>query len=92
MKLVYCIDSLVASGGTERVVTTKLNWLADCDGVSVWMMDLSTDFCHVKDGNITRMTWIKDFLHTKCQLNFNWKDPMPTVCYYMNKLKSSFAK
>lgn len=35
MKLVYCIDSLVASGGTERVVTTKLNWLADCDGVSV---------------------------------------------------------
>lgn len=59
---------------------------------SIWMMDLSTDFCHVKDGNITRMMWIKDFLHTKCQLNFNWKDPMPTVYYYINKLKSSFAK
>lgn len=43
MKLVYCIDSLVASGGTERVVTTKLNWLADCGGVSVWVVTLQEE-------------------------------------------------
>lgn len=28
MKIIYCIDSLVSSGGTERVLTTKVNWLA----------------------------------------------------------------
>lgn len=55
---------------------------------SILMMDLSTDFCHVKDGNITRRAWINDFIHTKCQLNFNWKDPMPTVYYYIKKLTS----
>jgi len=49
------------------------------------MMDLSTDYCHVKDGNISRTSWIKDFLRTGCQLNFNIKDPMPTLKYYLNK-------
>lgn len=28
MKIGYCIDSLKSSGGTERVLTTKVNWLA----------------------------------------------------------------
>ncbi len=28
MKIVYCINSLQASGGTERVLTTKMNYLA----------------------------------------------------------------
>lgn len=55
---------------------------------SILMMDLSADFCHVQDGNITRRAWISDFIHTKCQLNFNCKDPMPTVCYYIKKLTS----
>lgn len=50
-----------------------------------YMMDLSTDFCHVKDGHISRSNWSKDFLKTRCQLNFNWGDPMPTVWYYLNK-------
>lgn len=50
-----------------------------------YMMDLSTDYCHVKYGNISRSLWIKDFLRTGCQLNFNPKDPMPTIRYYMNK-------
>lgn len=51
-----------------------------------YMMDLSTDYCHVKDGNITKKKWFKDFLRTGCQLNFNRKDPMPTVWYYLQKL------
>lgn len=29
MKIVYCIDSLKNSGGTERVLTTKVNYLAE---------------------------------------------------------------
>lgn len=51
-----------------------------------YMMDLSTDYCHVKDGEISKKSWIKDFLRTRCQLNFNWRDPMPTICYYRSKL------
>lgn len=53
-----------------------------------YMMDLSTDYCHVKDGTLSKKQWWHDFIRTGCQLNFNRKDPMPTVCYYVNKLKS----
>ena len=55
-----------------------------------YMMDLSIDYCHVKDGTITFFSWLKDFLRTGCQLNFNWRDPMPTLCYYWNKVSSKF--
>ena len=55
-----------------------------------YMMDLSIDYCHVKKGTITKFEWLKDFLKTRCQLNFNWKDPMPTLCYYWNKIASKF--
>lgn len=51
-----------------------------------YLMDLSTDYCHVKDGNITKYHWLKDFIKTGCQLNFNISDPMPTVYYYLSKL------
>ena len=55
-----------------------------------YMMDISIDYCHVKEGTITKYRWLKDFLKTGCQLNFNWKDPMPTLCYYWNKISSKF--
>ena len=38
MKLVYCIDSLVSSGGTERVAATKLNWLAIQSGIELTLI------------------------------------------------------
>lgn len=43
MKIIYCIDSLVASGGTERVTTTKMNWLAAQPGVEVYAVTLEED-------------------------------------------------
>lgn len=52
-----------------------------------YMMDISTDYCHVKNSNLSRRKWFKDFMRTKCQLNFNFKDPVPTLSYYLNKLK-----
>ena len=55
-----------------------------------YMMDLSIDYCHVKDGTISFFTWLNDFLRTGCQLNFNWRDPMPTLCYYWSKVSSKF--
>lgn len=43
MRLVYCIDSLVPSGGTERVLTTKLNWWAYRPDVDVYVVSLRED-------------------------------------------------
>ena len=40
MKIVYCIESLAKSGGTERVLTTKLNWLAENNALDVWVVTL----------------------------------------------------
>ena len=41
MKIVYCIDSLILSGGTERVLTTKLNWWAESETVEVYVVTLA---------------------------------------------------
>lgn len=43
MKIVYCIDGLGLSGGTERVVTTKLNWWAKQEDVKVTVVTLRDD-------------------------------------------------
>lgn len=43
MRVVYCIGGLWQSGGTERVVTTKMNWLAERGGCEVHVV--------VRDGN-----------------------------------------
>lgn len=40
MKILYCIDSLSQPGGTERVLTTKLNWLSCRDDVLLWVVTL----------------------------------------------------
>ena len=40
MEIVYCIDSLVPSGGTERVLTTKLNWWAKQPDVNVTVVSI----------------------------------------------------
>ena len=53
---------------------------------NTYMMDLSTDYCHVKDGTLSRKYWFYDFRKTKCQLNFNRHDLMPTIYYYVNKI------
>lgn len=53
----------------------------------IYMMDLSIDFCHVKDGDLSLKDWIKDFRKTGCFLNYNKKDKQPTISYYKNKFK-----
>lgn len=59
---------------------------------NTYMMDLSIDYCHVKNGTISKKQWISDFLKTGCQLNFNRKDPMPTICYYLHKIRKRFQQ
>ena len=51
-----------------------------------YMMDLSVDFMHVKNKHISFTRWIGDFIRTGCQLNFNIKDPRPTLNYYKAKI------
>ena len=43
IKIVYCIDSLKNSGGTERVTTTKVNWLVRCGKVDVTVITLDEE-------------------------------------------------
>lgn len=43
MKVLYCIDSLTSSGGTERVLTTKLNWYARRDDVDVTVISVKEE-------------------------------------------------
>lgn len=52
-----------------------------------YMMDLSIDYCHVKDGTISFGKWLRDFLRTGCMLNFNSRDVAPTLHYYLSKLQ-----
>lgn len=52
-----------------------------------YLLDLSIDYCHVKDKNIRKTRWWKDFFKAGCQLNFNIKDPLPTFYYYLEKFK-----
>lgn len=43
LRIVYCIDSLIPSGGTERVTTTKLNWLVNQPNIELWVVTLKED-------------------------------------------------
>lgn len=43
MKLVYCTGSLSQSGGTERVITTKMNYFADVVGYKVYIVLLDSE-------------------------------------------------
>ena len=58
----------------------------DIKVTETYMMDLSIDYCHVKDGHLTFKQWFADFRKTKCQLNFNKHDMAPTIYYYLNKI------
>lgn len=43
MKIIYCIDSLSSSGGTERVLSTKVNWLAQQKNIEVILISIKED-------------------------------------------------
>lgn len=43
MTIVYCTNTLWQSGGTERVLTSKVNWLAEQPHVKVFVVTLAED-------------------------------------------------
>ncbi len=59
---------------------------------SVYMMNYSLDFLYVKNGDVSLLTWIRDFLRTRCFININFKDLRPTIQYYLHKIKRRLKK
>lgn len=51
-----------------------------------YMMNYSLDYLYVKTGQVSKLQWWHDFLRTRCFINFNWHDPMPTLAYYKKKI------
>lgn len=54
---------------------------------SIYMMNYSIDYLHVKEGRVSKWSWWRDFLRTRCFINFSLSDPMPTIGYYLSKFK-----
>lgn len=54
---------------------------------SIYMMNYSIDYLHVKEGRVNSIHWWKDFLRTSCFINFSFSDPMPAMAYYIAKIK-----
>lgn len=57
-----------------------------------YMMNYSIDFLYVKNGKISLSSWLKDFIRTRCFINFNRRDPMPVIYYYSHKIKKRFQQ
>lgn len=55
---------------------------------SIYMMNYSIDYLHVKEGRVSKTSWMRDFLRTSCFINFSFSDPMPVMTYYLSKLKN----
>lgn len=53
----------------------------------IYMMNYSVDYLHVKEGRLSKGQWWKDFFRTKCFINMEFRDPMPVVVHYWDKLR-----
>ena len=85
MKILYCIDSLVSSGGTERVLSTKANWISRQKEHSVWIVTLTEEGVPFfpLDSNVKR---IMLNLHDVCTKEYRFRlsevldEIRPDVC------------
>ncbi len=52
----------------------------------IYMMNYGIDYLYVKNGKVSKLSWWKDFLRTRCYINASFHDPMPTLAHYLRKL------
>lgn len=52
-----------------------------------YMMNYSIDLLYVKEGDISRWQWLRDFLRTSCFINISFRDLGPVLAYYRSKLE-----
>lgn len=52
----------------------------------IYMMNYSIDYLYVKDGRLSKVQWWRDFFRTRCFINMSFRDPMPVLGHYWNKL------
>ena len=77
-----------AAGANLHAKYIDESYLLDLDRIkSIYMMNYSIDYLHVKEGRISKSRWWRDFLRTRCFINFSLRDPMPTLAYYMEKFR-----
>lgn len=76
-----------AAGANLHAKYLDESYPLDLDKVkSIYMMNYSIDYLHVKEGRISKSRWLFDFLRTGCFINASLKDPMPLLSHYLNKL------
>ena len=85
MKIVYCANDLWQSGGTERVLTTKVNWLSEQPEHETWLVTLREErepFFALSPGVRRIMIDAKDIKTYKSRLTeiLNELRPDVTVC------------
>lgn len=50
-----------------------------------YMMNYSIDYLYVKEGDLSRHQWFRDFIKTRCFINFCLSDIKPLLAYYKKK-------
>lgn len=51
-----------------------------------YLMNYSIDLLYVKEGDLSRWQWLKDFLKTRCFINVCFSDLGPVLAYYKKKI------
>ena len=55
----------------------------------IFMMNYSIDLLYVKQGMLSRWSWLKDCLRTRCFINMCFSDLGPTIAHYKAKWQRS---
>ncbi len=75
-----------AAGANLHALYVDSNYQIDKSKIrSVYMMNYSLDYLYVKSGEISFITWLRDFFRTRCFININFRDLNPTIQYYIRK-------
>ena len=74
------------AGANLHALCVRPDYIINRDKIkSIYMMNYSIDFLYVKERDISLSHWLKDLLRTRCFININFRDLMPTIRHYLKK-------